>query len=290
MASKRRQKSGKDVSDLTEMVTSGASGAYEASQLFRSRAVRLKTKNDFLGAMGVLNKGATVLLTHGHERSGYELANLLLEFIEECERELEPELMNMIQEIEQAFPEESLALKTDFLKSCVKLTSKSNGRDVNDAYFHVMLGRCQWDANDKSAIYNFVAGEAPEALCQKIVDTYGSEAKQMERERSLCLGVLHFLALENLRDANELMKFYGKAMKSRALRMDSELLTFLKQLLLTCRRDAQPLFRTLVNNYSNQLNFDPSVSSLLMGPIGQKFFGVQPKANPMMSMLQQMMA
>jgi hypothetical protein len=290
MASKRRQRAGKDSKDLAEMVVSGATGAYEASQLFRSRAVRLKSKNDFLGAMKVLNQGAEVLLQNGHERSGYELASLLLEFIEESERELEPELMHMIQDIEQAFPEDSRALKTEFLKSCVKLTSKSNGRDVNDAYFHVMLGKCLWDANDKSAIYHFVAGEAPESLNQKIVDTLGSEAKQMERERSLVLGVLHFLALENLRDANELMKFYGKAMKSRGLRVDSELLTFLKQLLQTCRRDAQPLFRTLVNNYHNQLNFDPSVESLLYGPIGQKFFGMQPKANPMMSMLQQMLA
>jgi hypothetical protein len=38
------------------------------------------------------------------------------------------------------------------------------------------------------------------------------------------------------------------------------------------------------------LDFDDTVPSLLMGPIGAKFFGIQPKSNPMMSMLQQMLA
>ncbi len=70
----------------------------------------------------------------------------------------------------------------------------------------------------------------------------------------------------------------------------SELVTFCKYLLLTCRRDAQPLFKTLVNKYSAVLDYDDNVPSLLTGPIGQKFFGIQPKSNPMMSMLQQMLA
>jgi hypothetical protein len=38
------------------------------------------------------------------------------------------------------------------------------------------------------------------------------------------------------------------------------------------------------------LDYDDTVPSLLMGPIGAKFFGIQPKSNPMMSMLQHMLA
>jgi hypothetical protein len=96
--------------------------------------------------------------------------------------------------------------------------------------------------------------------------------------------------LENLRDANETMTYYRKAQKSRGLNADSDLLQFNKYLLQTCRRDAQPLFKTLIEVYSAALSFDDNIPALLSGPIGQKFFGIQPKANPMMSMLQQMLA
>lgn len=287
-ALKRRQAAAKDV-NLDAMVASGAQGAYEALQLYRSRAIRARTKNDLPGAMNIVVQGAKCLLSNSYENAGAELAALLLDIMNESARDIDIELRRHINEVEQAFQPAS-PHRVEFLKGCVKWSIKYGSRELGDPLLHLQLGKCLWDNGDKSAVYHFAAGEAPEQFSQKLDDMYGSESHQVLRERNLTLGILHFLALENLRDANELLTFYRKAQKSRGQTVESELTTFCKYLLLTCRRDAQPLFKSLVNKYSRTLDFDENVPALLTGPIGQKFFGIQPKANPMMSMLQQMLA
>jgi len=288
MALRRKQNAAKDV-NLDAMVSSGPQGAYEALQLYRSRAIRLRTKSDFTGAMVVAVQGAKCLLTNSYENAGAELASLLLDILNESAKDLDHEIRRFINDVEQSFVPASLH-RVEFLKGCVKWSIKHGTREMGDPLLHLTLGKCLWDNNDKSAIYHFAAGEAPEAFSQKLDDMYGSEAQMVPRERALTLGILHFLALENLRDANQLIQCYLKAQKSRGQTVDSELTTFCKYLLQTCRRDAQPLFKTLVNKYSAALDYDENVPALLTGPIGQKFFGIQPKANPMMSMLQQMLA
>ena len=110
----------------------------------------------------------------------------------------------------------------------------------------------------------------------------------MQRDRALCTGLVHFLSLENLRDANELHTLFLKQQKAKKFTASSDLLQFCNYLLQTCRRDAGPLYKTLVNAYSSALDYDDTITTLLMGPIAFKFFGIQPKVNPMMSMLQNM--
>lgn len=289
MALRRKQNASKEA-NLEQMVASGPQGAYEALQLFRSRAIRLRTKNDTIGAIGVLVQGSKCLLANSYENAGAELATLFLDILNESCRDLDGDLRRLISEVELSFSPPSSSHRVEFLKGCVKWSIKMGTRELGDPLLHLTLAKCLWENGDKSSIYHFAAGEAPEQFSQKMDDTYGSEAQQVPRERALTLGILHFLALENLRDANELMNFYRKAQKSRGQAVDSELTTFCKYLLLTCRRDAQPLFKTLVNKYASTLDYDENVPALLTGPIGQKFFGIQPKANPMMSMLQQMLA
>lgn len=55
-------------------------------------------------------------------------------------------------------------------------------------------------------------------------------------------------------------------------------------------RDAAPLFKQLVNGYASEVEFDESIPALLMGPIASRLFNIKPKVNPMMSMLQSMLA
>ena len=112
---------------------------------------------------------------------------------------------------------------------------------------------------------------------------------QAKREQNLVIALMHFLAMENLRDANELLAQYKKEQKTRDVSTDSPLLVFVSQLLEVCRRDAQPLFKTLVNKNLSILQFDETVAHLLEGAIGQKFFNIQPKTNPMMQMMAQLL-
>ena len=169
MALKRRQNAAKDV-NLDAMVSSGPQGAYEALQLYRSRAIRLRTKNDLAGAMVVVVQGAKCLLTSSYENAGAELASLLLDIFNESARDLDPELRRHINEVDQAFAPAS-PHRVEFLKGCVKWSIKYGIRELGDPLLHLTLGKCLWDLNDKSATYHFAAGEAPEQLSQKIDDT-----------------------------------------------------------------------------------------------------------------------
>ena len=183
-------------------------------------------------------------------------------------------------------------LRIEYLKSCIKWTVACGEREGGDPHLHGRLGHCLWaEGKTKEAISHFVAGEAPETINQKLSDSHsGNGAEQLlARDRSLVVAVLSFLAVENMRDANELMCLFKRTQRLKGAATESNLITFLDQLLQTCRRDAQTLFKTLVNKNTSRLDFDPAVEAMLMGPIGQRFFKIEPKVNPMMAMMQQLL-
>jgi hypothetical protein len=281
---KRQANKGKEV-DLTAMVASGPSGAYEALQLYRSRAARLKSKNDFLEAIKSCVSGASVLLEHNYENAGAELATLFIDLLVEDNQQINDELRNFVFEVDSKFPVKSTH-RVEFLKSSIKWTVSCGTKELGDPLLHTRLAECLWNNNDKNAAYHFAAGEAPGAYLEKIDSLEGVEA----RDRALTVGVVNFLALENLRDAFQLYHSYIKLQASKGMATKGDLVTFCDYVLKTSRRDAAPLFKTLVNTYASQLDFDDAVPTLLMGPVASRLFGIKPKVNPMMSMLQSMMS
>jgi len=248
--------------------------------------------------------------------------------------------------------------RVEYLKALVVYSMKNGQREYGDPMFHSTLGTCLWEYVAKGtnpntpsplnprafalyhrkSTYHFAVGEEPLALWSKISEDYTPLVGQIgrpeeevalsrEMERLVVIGMLQFLGLENLRDANILHKQYvafvkskkstGKKSKKAAAAdsptaaadtnesgfVDAELMKFCDMLLQTATRDAGPLFKVLVNAYSSHLNFDPVLPALLMGPIGVKLFNVtaqnrqmgppsgMPGMNPnMMAMMQQMMA
>jgi hypothetical protein len=280
----------KDV-DLTSMVQSGPEGAYEALQLFRSRSLRLKSKNDIEGSLKAASDGAICLLENSYDSAGAELAELFVGLLVESNQQVSEDIQQTIFRVDSSFSPKG-SHRVEFLKSCVKWTVSHGARDLGDAALHKKLAECLWDINsaDKACAYHFAAGEAPALLLSRIIASFPGAEQQAAREQAMTVGLVHFLALENLRDANELYYHYTKTQKKQGLSTDSPLLTFGDYLLQTCRRDAGPLFKSLVNAYASTLDFDDNVPTLLTGPIASKFFGIKPKVNPMMSMLQSMMA
>lgn len=311
--------------DLEALVSKGPDGAYEALQLFRSRALRFKTKGDNKAAITAAAHGARSLLKGGYTHAGSELSALLINLLDESGAELDTETRAIINDIDAAYEQNdkdsASVQRTDYLKSCIKWTQTCGSRELGDPQLHVRLGtssnfdqafnqlppnlfqsiasrytslgHCLWGGEDgkrdiKQAIYHFVAGEAPVPINEKICATFGSNAAK--RDQNLVIATMHFLAMENLRDANELLAQFKREQKTRAaVYSESALVLFLTQLLEVCRRDATPLFKTLVNQNLKILEFDEIVGVLLSGPIGQKFFGIQPKVNPMMQMMQQLL-
>lgn len=282
--------------DLTEMVQSGPQGAYEALQLYRSRAMRYKSKQEYDEAIKTTSDGTACLLQHGYDNAGAELGELFVELITELERPLTDETRDMIFRIDSKFSQNAFTHRIEFLKSCIKWSVAVGNRELGDPKLHTRLAECMLSSNssDKKTIaYHFAAGESPLLYCEKLFAQEQLPSLEV-RSQQLTLAVVNFLALENLRDANELYAAYRKAEKSLGTRdsdLDNvELLQFVDYLLQTCRRDAAPLFKTLVTAYASKVDFDESIPTLLMGPIALRFFGIKPKVNPMMTMLQSMMS
>ena len=284
LAKKRTER--KEV-DLDAMVLTGQNGAYEALQLYRSRAIRFKSKNDSMGALNATAAGAKCLLENNYENAGAELADLFLDILTEYKIDLSENVKTLAMEIDDRFPKAS-PKRVEYLKGCVKYTVTCGNKESGDALFQMKLAECYWDKKDKNAAFHFAAGEAPLLYNTKIQETYPDASQQLLRDQAVTLGIVNFLALENLRDANELMFAFIKDQKARNFDISSELLKFDEYVLQTCKRDAAPLFKTLVNSYASILDFDEAIPALLLGPIALRFFNIKPKVNPMMSMIQSM--
>lgn len=268
--------------DLEEMVAKGKESAYEALQLYKSKINRHQQRLDYDSAITVAVKGTRALLLHSYAKAGLEMSIVVLDLFDISGRVLDIDNRSIINELDGLFPIEE---RLEFLKKCLKWSMKTGNRIVGDNLLNVQVGLCFWTVNNNSkAIFHLVAGEAPSKLWEKISETFTPVSA--ERDCYYTLGVLHFLAMENLRDANELRMCYEKDLKARNVARESALTTFCTHLLLVCRRDAAPLFKELyVANKPHLATCDPAAIALLEGPIAQIFFNIQP-APSMLNMLQ----
>ncbi len=260
-------------------------------QLYRSRSNRAKQKKDIDGAIRIAAQGSKSLLGNGYDKAGHELAMVVLELLEENNRDLDPDIRSYIVEIDEAF-ECSSPSRLAFLKACVKWSVANGQRKLGDPLVHSRLALCMMDTDQtRLGMYHFAAGECPGLLIDKLfVPSYmDTKEGEVERDRLLCLAILYYLSLENLRDAHELIQSYRKALKGHGKKdYHSDLVSFSDYITQTARRDALPLFKKLCNTYSSALEFDPVIPSLLTGPVGQRIFGLEPPKANMMDLLQGM--
>jgi hypothetical protein len=280
------------VSEIDAMVKSGDQAtAYEALQLYRSRSNRAKQRGDIDAAIRLASQGSKNLLINGYDTAGYEMACVMLELFEENGKDLDPDTRSALIEVDEAFKPDSPS-RIAFLKSCVKWSAAHGQRKLGDPLVHSRLALSMWESGEKRlAMYHFAAGECPQLLVEKLcVPASMSNAEaELERDRLFTLAILHYLSLENLRDSHELVALYKKSLKLIYKKdYQSDLLSFSDYLTQTSRRDALPLFKKLCNTYSNVLNYDPVIPTLLTGPIGQRLFGLEPPKADMMTLLQGM--
>jgi hypothetical protein len=288
MASKRKARVGEGA-DLDEMVRSGQEGAYEALQLYRSRANRAKLKGDFTTAIAIAARGARTLCPE-YEKAGAELSVVLLELLVEADEDCTPENRSLINAIDAALPVKS-PLRIEFLAAAIKWTMRCGSRELGDPMLHSRMGACLWELGSTSerlkAVFNFVVSEQPEVLWGLIARDISTAE---ERDGLVVYAVCLYLAQESVRDAALFFDSYRGAVKEAS---KTPLITFADQLLQTCRRDAAPLFQTLVGANSRLLDASPLILSLVCGPIAMRYFNLQQQQEQrppdMMSMLQNMM-
>mmetsp|Transcript_6715 Transcript_6715/g.11020 ORF Transcript_6715/g.11020 Transcript_6715/m.11020 type:complete len:311 (+) Transcript_6715:51-983(+) len=305
--SRFRKKKAAESCSLADMVALNETSAYEALQLHKSKISRLRVAGKYDEALTLTTQAATLQLQQKYENSGNELAILFVDIMTESKLALTPEIRNLVNEIANSF-ESVPSLGAPFLKDCISLTATLGPRQLGDAILHRQLAGKLWrlkaaekdesgqDEGDEfrvTAVLHFAMGEAPEALWQQIIEEPSMDPAvapwtgQTRREQVVALGVLHFLALENLRDAHVLFRLLKKHRNEHKIEKESLLFEFTDRLLLTSVRDARQLFQQLVKAYQAQLTYHPAALQLLEGPIAKKLFGIQAPPN-IMSMISNM--
>lgn len=129
--------------DLEILTQRGPDGAYEALQLYRSRALRYKTKGDSKSAINTACAGAKALLKGSYVHAGSELSALMITLLDESAAELDAESRAMVNDVDSAFEQAdkdgNSVQRTDFLKSCIKWSQ--NTKELGDPQLHVRLGK-----------------------------------------------------------------------------------------------------------------------------------------------------
>lgn len=294
---------------MPDMVAADAASAYEALQLYKSKISRLRVASKFDEALALTCHAAVLQLKHGYENSANELGSLFVDILTESKFALTPEFRNHINEMANSF-QQVPNRGVPFLQECLSLSRVLGPRLHGDTLLHRQLAVVLWhrggsqqgedvsttrDAIGKEesvddfkndAVLHFAYGEAPEELWSQIAEDATLDPAQApwtggsRRERVVLLGVLYFLSLENLRDANILFNIFKKH-RGQSKGKESALFEFTERLLLTSLRDARQLFQQLVTAYRAHLGFHPVVLDLLEGPIAKKLFGIQPAPNMM---------
>lgn len=216
------------------------------------------------------------------------MANILIEILGISNQKLDVDNRQRINDIDSRFLPSSQE-RLDFLKLTLSWSMKSGDREHGDPMINATYGSALWESGQqKKAILHFVHGEAPEKLwmklCEKSTDL---TAPSPERDQLLTLATVHFIANENLRDANALMDRVKAADAIATMEHSSPLLLFCTQLLMVCERDAATLYQKLCNaNFSVLQECDPVVAASLQGPIALKMFGIRPQQPNIMHMLE----
>jgi hypothetical protein len=229
--------------DLSELVERGQEGAYEALQLFKSRASRLVNKGQYAQAVHEYLEGAKALMDNNFCAEGHELALEALKTLQTQQTKVMVDMRASLMRIIEAYNETSLQLQYECISSAIEWSKLCGERYYGDPIFHLRAAECTWKQGlHNKALRHFALAEAPQTTCSTILSTIHGK---LERDAALAKAVLYTLSFENLRDGNAILDAFEQEMEKEHVMYEVPLLTFIRQLLLTCERDAPQLFRRL---------------------------------------------
>ena len=151
-----------------EMILNGSESAYEALQLYRSKIIRLKNKNNLFESLTLCSIGIINFLKYNYYSEGNELEKLFLDILKESKSELSLDIRNLINNINQAYQANSIQHGI-FLKECIKYSILIGSRVYGDPLLHKQLGEYLWKSGQEIlSIKHFILGESPELFWQYV--------------------------------------------------------------------------------------------------------------------------
>lgn len=138
-----KKRAGRAKLDLEAMVGAGETSAYEALELYKSRANRLQLKNEFDQGLDALSKGAICMIQHSYFTCAEVLCDLFVEMLSESGSKLTPDVRSIIKSIEESFACAGIATKHKFLCDCVRWSIETGDRKFGDPILQARLGTCK---------------------------------------------------------------------------------------------------------------------------------------------------
>ena len=313
--------------------------AYEALQLAQSQVRKSVHSLKFAEAADLAYTSSLTLLNKKKVSVASQLLDLLVDVLKETHTEVTDTWIERITELcaaqKQALADSTvsevetnrlLRLQREFLRKCVSWSSDLGTIRFGNPKLLDLLGDQCWvipakddeDGEDRHSIMS----DAVQAMCLaeqplKIaawLKTLPAPTPQelklahtcppADREALLTRATLLFVAVENLRDANILIRAYMNDIEERNveemtksyMKKDDGLapthLVFDCMLLRICEKDSRtgPLFTWLMKSFRRELDMmiKPQVVQSYLTKIGKVYFNIQPPPS-MMSMMENML-
>ncbi|KAL8159832.1 hypothetical protein V2J09_001369 [Rumex salicifolius] len=285
---------------------------YGAQQMYKSISARYIAAERFEEALEIIHSGACLQLQNGQVTCGAELAALYVETLVKGKVPYSEEIVDLLRKIYEAFPRvgvpqlleddddmqklsETLGAAkirvegcSSFLRAAIRWSFEfgTGAHKYGSPELHEMLAEYMCSESPEvdmaKASYHFVRGKSPEKFAATLVN-FMAQCYPGEDDLAIARGVLMYLSLGNMRDANYLMDEVKKLLDSKNEEFpESDLIQFIIYLLQTLERDALPLFRMLRQCYKSSIDRDSAFNELL-DEIAERYYGVRRK-NPLQGM------
>mmetsp|Transcript_60037 Transcript_60037/g.70145 ORF Transcript_60037/g.70145 Transcript_60037/m.70145 type:complete len:368 (+) Transcript_60037:38-1141(+) len=297
--------------------------AYEALQLAQGQVRRYAKQIDGDNAFKLASSITIQLLSRGYIGMANQLSTQMIDAMTETRLTLTDGILDKLCEVDSGYktalaaitpktPEEEdekfrlQKLLMTFLRKAIKYSDDLGTIRYGDMRLHSRLGQCAWDMEEYlEAMMEFaLAEENPETVVDLLFqlpkgdNDNAAKGPVSLRDSLLTHGVVIFISLENLRDANSLLRaFVAKDTERDAQKLATNYMmkgkkhpthvAFCGSLIRICETDAAPLFSWILKSFNVELNRHPDLKPYT-AKIGRLYFNIQPPPN-MLNMMENMM-
>jgi len=247
---------------------------YHAQQMYKTLYFRLTSQKKYKQLETMLVNGAILMLKHGETNAGTELALLLLDHYKKIGTPVTKDSLTPLINIFTFYKNDNHPGKKSFIRAATYWSRCAENNNQGDCTLHNIFAQSFCKIQDyENAARHFVRGSNPEAFAIMLVE-WAAKGYPSEADLYIARATLQYLCLSNLKDANEVFRFF----KQKHPNLDTPLMNFIRFVLLTLERDALPLFAMLRDKYKQSLSRDPDFDKYL-DHIAFVFFGIKNNKN-----------
>mmetsp|Transcript_16312 Transcript_16312/g.26937 ORF Transcript_16312/g.26937 Transcript_16312/m.26937 type:complete len:304 (+) Transcript_16312:1868-2779(+) len=254
---------------------------YEAQQMYKGVFHRQLGQKKFSEARELLMSGISVMQKHAQYSCAAELSLLLVQqLLPASDAPVDKDTNDMLLSVFENFEEDEGPGRAQFMKAAIKWSVGNDKKSTGAPMLHTAFARWYWKLKDyPSAQRHFVRGDCPQDFAKMLIE-WSAQGYRSEQDMFIARGVLQYLCLQNLKDANILFEEFMKASSLPP----TPLTNFIRFLLLTLERDALTLFNVLREKYAPSIRRDPAFSPYL-DHIASVFYNVRVPASGLQGIL-----